>query len=49
MILQRFDLVDHEGYQLAIKETLTIKPDNFKMQVKKRAHLAGRASSPALT
>jgi cytochrome P450 / NADPH-cytochrome P450 reductase len=37
LILQRFDLVDHTRYQLAIKETLTLKPDGFKVQVRNRA------------
>ena len=32
MILQRFDLFDHTDYQLDIKETLSIKPDEFFMQ-----------------
>jgi cytochrome P450/NADPH-cytochrome P450 reductase len=36
MILQRFDLIDYEDYQLVVKETLTIKPDNFRLRVKKR-------------
>ena len=29
MLLQRFDVVDHLGYQLAIKTTLTVKPDHM--------------------
>ncbi|MEJ1171983.1 bifunctional cytochrome P450/NADPH--P450 reductase [Variovorax sp. CCNWLW235] len=32
MILQRFNLVDHTGYKLKIKEALTIKPENFKIK-----------------
>ncbi|HEY7418461.1 MAG TPA: cytochrome P450, partial [Ktedonobacteraceae bacterium] len=36
MILQRFQLIDHTNYQLKIKETITIKPDRFKIQVKPR-------------
>jgi cytochrome P450 / NADPH-cytochrome P450 reductase len=36
LILQRFDLVDHSGYQLAIKEALTLKPEGFKVQVRAR-------------
>ncbi|MBV9582546.1 MAG: cytochrome P450 [Chloroflexi bacterium] len=38
MLLQRFELVDSDQYQLHVKETLTIKPDEFRIQVKKRAH-----------
>jgi cytochrome P450/NADPH-cytochrome P450 reductase len=37
MILQRFRLIDHERYQLRLKETLTIKPDGFKIKVRPRA------------
>lgn len=37
MILQRFQLIDHKHYQLELKQTLTVKPDGFTMQVKKRA------------
>jgi cytochrome P450 / NADPH-cytochrome P450 reductase len=36
MILQRFRLVDHNRYQMHLKETLTIKPDGFKIKVRPR-------------
>jgi len=36
MILQRFRLIDHHRYQLALKETLTMKPDGFKIKVRPR-------------
>jgi cytochrome P450/NADPH-cytochrome P450 reductase len=36
MILQRFQLIDHRNYQLKIRETLTIKPEDFTIQVKPR-------------
>ena len=36
MILQRFKLIDHTRYQLHLKETLTIKPDGFKIKVRPR-------------
>ncbi|NRB04093.1 MAG: cytochrome P450, partial [Rhodobacteraceae bacterium] len=36
MILQRFELIDHTNYELKIKESLSIKPDGFKMKVKLR-------------
>jgi cytochrome P450 / NADPH-cytochrome P450 reductase len=36
MILQRFRLIDVNRYQLALKETLTIKPDGFKLKVRPR-------------
>jgi cytochrome P450/NADPH-cytochrome P450 reductase len=36
MALQRFKFVDHTNYQLAVKETLTLKPDDFRLRLKKR-------------
>jgi cytochrome P450 / NADPH-cytochrome P450 reductase len=36
MILQRFKLIDVHRYQLALKETLTVKPDGFKLKVRPR-------------
>jgi cytochrome P450 / NADPH-cytochrome P450 reductase len=36
MILQRFKLVDVNRYQMQLKETLTIKPDGFKIKVRPR-------------
>src|SRR5436305_2697650 len=49
MILQRFKLIDNHRYQLHLKETLTIKPDGFRIQVRPRADkdrgaFAGRAA-----
>jgi cytochrome P450 / NADPH-cytochrome P450 reductase len=49
MILQRFKLIDHQRYQMVLKETLTIKPDGFKIKVRPRADkdrgaYAGRAA-----
>ena len=52
MILQRFKLIDVNRYQMVLKETLTIKPDGFKIKVRPRsdkerdAH-AGRATMTA--
>lgn len=46
MILQRFKLIDHTRYQMHLKETLTIKPEGFKIKVRPRpdrdrgAHIA---------
>nr|ABD83817.1 P450 hydroxylase [uncultured soil bacterium] len=37
MILQRFKLIDHQRYQIRLKETLTIKPDGFKIKVRPRS------------
>jgi cytochrome P450 / NADPH-cytochrome P450 reductase len=36
MILQNFALHDAEDYKLTVKETLTLKPDNFRMRVRER-------------
>lgn len=36
MILQRFALSDPHDYRLDIKETLTLKPDNFYLRVRRR-------------
>jgi cytochrome P450/NADPH-cytochrome P450 reductase len=50
MILQRFKLMDIHRYQMQLKETLTIKPDGFKIKVRPRAEkergaFAGRAAA----
>ncbi len=37
MILQRFDLIEEDpGYQLKVAETLTLKPEGFRIRVKRR-------------
>jgi cytochrome P450/NADPH-cytochrome P450 reductase len=36
MLLHRFKLIDHTRYQLKIKETLTMKPEGFKLKVRPR-------------
>lgn len=38
MLLQRFELIDHTGYQLHIKETLTLKPEDFRIKVRPRTN-----------
>jgi cytochrome P450 / NADPH-cytochrome P450 reductase len=50
MILQRFKLLDIHRYQMVLKETLTIKPDGFKIKVrprteKERGAFAGAAAA----
>src|SRR3978361_1873041 len=50
MILQRFKLIDNHRYQMQLKETLTIKPDGFKIKVRARGDtdrgaFAGRTTS----
>ena len=52
MILQRFKLIDNHRYQMQLKETLTIKPDGFKIKVRPRTDadrgaFAGRAAAAA--
>ena len=36
MVIQRFDLIDYADYQLHTKMTLTVKPDEFTIQVRPR-------------
>ena len=36
MILQKFSIGDPHGYRLSIKETLSIKPDDFTMRIGRR-------------
>src|SRR5437763_720541 len=52
MILQRFRLIDVNRYQMVLKETLTIKPDGFKIKVrprteKERGAYTGRTTTTA--
>lgn len=36
MLLKHFDFIDHKQYELDIKQTLTLKPGDFTIQVKSR-------------
>ena len=36
MLVQRFDFIDHLGYELKTKTSLTVKPDEFHIQVRPR-------------
>jgi cytochrome P450 / NADPH-cytochrome P450 reductase len=52
MILQRFRLIDFARYQMHLKETLTIKPEGFKIKVRPRSDsdrgaFAGAAAAKA--
>src|SRR6202163_1668038 len=52
MILQRYKLIDVHRYQMHLKETLTIKPDGFKIKVrprteKDRGAYSGRTTTAA--
>src|SRR6201996_3047306 len=51
MILQRFKLLDIHRYQMVLKETLTIKPDGFKIKVRpredrERGAFVGQSAAP---
>lgn len=46
MILQRFELMDHTNYQLRIKETLTLKPQDFWIKVRPRQNRTVVAPAP---
>ncbi len=48
MILQRFQLFDHTNYDLKIKETLSIKPDNFKIKLRVRNDVVRGTGSDAV-
>src|SRR5437588_7532405 len=49
LILQRFKLIDIHRYQMHLKETLTIKPDGFKIKVRPRAERErGAYAGPAV-
>jgi cytochrome P450/NADPH-cytochrome P450 reductase len=44
MILQRFDLIENEpSYQLQVAETLTLKPQGFRIRVKRRGSASFKA------
>ena len=48
MLLQRFEFVDYLPYQLRTRTTLTIKPVDFRIQVRPRAGVRiERAAAPA--
>ncbi|MGY5343633.1 bifunctional cytochrome P450/NADPH--P450 reductase [Paenibacillus glucanolyticus] len=36
MVLKQFEIIDHTDYQLEIKESLTLKPDDFTIRVRPR-------------
>ncbi|MDE2363748.1 MAG: cytochrome P450, partial [Hyphomicrobiales bacterium] len=49
MILQRFTLVDYQRYQLKLKETLTVKPDGFKIKARLREARDRTTQTPGTT
>jgi cytochrome P450/NADPH-cytochrome P450 reductase len=46
LILQRYRLLDHTNYQLKVKETLTLKPDGFKIKIRARTNEDRRITPP---
>jgi cytochrome P450 / NADPH-cytochrome P450 reductase len=46
MVLQRFQLIDHTRYRLKLKETLTVKPDGFRIRVRRRTDRERARSAP---
>jgi cytochrome P450/NADPH-cytochrome P450 reductase len=46
MILQRFELIDHTNYELKIRQTLTIKPAEFRIKVRARTDRPAAVASP---
>ncbi|MFB0637063.1 bifunctional P-450/NADPH--P450 reductase [Bacillus rugosus] len=47
MILKYFKLIDHENYELDIKQTLTLKPGDFRIRVQTRQQEAIHTDVPA--
>ena len=47
MLLQRFEIVDHLHYEMKVKTTLTIKPDDFRVLVRPRPDVRIDRSAPA--
>ncbi|MFK7751545.1 MAG: bifunctional cytochrome P450/NADPH--P450 reductase [Sedimentitalea sp.] len=46
MILQRFELINHTNYELKVKESMSVKPDGFKMRVRMRKGVTRSALVP---
>ncbi|MCY7902842.1 bifunctional P-450/NADPH--P450 reductase [Bacillus inaquosorum] len=47
MVLKYFTLIDHENYELDIKQTLTLKPGDFRIRIQTRNQEAIHADVPA--
>jgi cytochrome P450 / NADPH-cytochrome P450 reductase len=46
MILQRFELVDYARYELKMKQTLTVKPEGFRLKLRPRRERGTRIPAP---
>ncbi|TLS38663.1 bifunctional cytochrome P450/NADPH--P450 reductase [Pseudalkalibacillus caeni] len=40
MLLKHFEFIDHTNYEMEVKQTLTLKPNDFKIRVKTRENSA---------
>ncbi|SDT79557.1 bifunctional cytochrome P450/NADPH--P450 reductase [Actinoplanes derwentensis] len=47
LILQRFAIADPDGHQLHIKQTLTIKPEDFRLRIRPRQEHERIAAAPS--
>ncbi|MET1029621.1 bifunctional cytochrome P450/NADPH--P450 reductase [Domibacillus tundrae] len=48
MLLQHFEFIDHKNYELDIKQTLTLKPGDFTIQVQPRKQAAFHSSTSVI-
>ena len=46
MLLQRFEFIDHTNYELKVKQTLTIKPADFRIKVRPRTNRPAVVAAP---
>ncbi|MFI5498117.1 bifunctional cytochrome P450/NADPH--P450 reductase [Nocardia asteroides] len=49
LLVHRYRLIDHRDYQLKIKSSLTIKPDDFTLELARRTSEERRRPAPATT
>jgi cytochrome P450/NADPH-cytochrome P450 reductase len=49
MLLQRFEFIDHTDYQLKVKQTMTIKPADFRIKVQPRTNRPAVVTAPPPT
>ncbi|WP_341280938.1 cytochrome P450 [Paenibacillus sp. FSL H8-0537] len=45
MVLKHFDLIDYDNYTLDVKQTLTLKPGDFRIRVGHRQHVSTRGTA----
>jgi cytochrome P450/NADPH-cytochrome P450 reductase len=49
MLVQRFEFIDYANYQLHLKQTLTVKPDDFTIKIRPRPQRAVQAAPQVQT